>query len=337
MREFLMRIFGPLPLTPLKNLARVNPLIINYHVVEDKKLPHIANLYSYKSISRFKDDLDFLVKHFKPIGLAEFLNHIHGKAALPDNSFLLTFDDGFREIYDIVAPILVQKNLTATFFLTSNFIDNQNLGYDQKKSLLIDHLINSENRESIQYVNSLFGLDSNNESDLKKALLAVPYNNRALIDKIGLEIKCDFNKYLTNNKPYLTNDQIKDLLKMGFTIGAHSIDHPRFSELELKAQLHQAISSIQQVADQFSLPYKVFAFPYSDNKISIDFFEALSSHTEATFGTQGVIQDQVVNNFQRVSVEKFSLSANRVIKFHLVRKILYRKLGKDCIVRCNYK
>lgn len=331
-----MHIAAPAPFKYIRNLARVNPLIINYHVVTDKKLPHIINLYNYKSVSRFTDDLDFLIRNFQRIGLSEFLKHIHDKTILPENSFLLTFDDGFREIYDIVAPILLSKNLTATFFLTSNYIDNRELGYDQKKSLIIDYLIQPENNHAFEHINSFLGLQRNDMSGLQKAILKIPYHNRTLIDKIALELKYNFDEYLIKYKPYITSEQVRELLNKGFTFGAHSIDHPWFSELTLDEQINQAISSIQIVTEKFSIPYRVFAFPYSDNKISYDFFKGISSHVDATFGTNGLLQDQIKNNFQRIGVETYNYNASKVLKFHFVRKIIYHHLNKDIIFRTNY-
>jgi peptidoglycan/xylan/chitin deacetylase (PgdA/CDA1 family) len=336
MRELLMHITAPSPFNFVRNLARINPLIINYHVVTNKKLPHITNLYNYRSVSRFIDDLDFLVRNFHPIGLSEFLAHIHEKTILPENSFLLTFDDGFREIYDIVAPILMSKKMTATFFLTTNYIDNKTLGYDQKISVLIEYLIQPENSRALEHINSIPGLQFNDKSDLKNFLLKIPYHNRALVDKIAEELKYDFDEYLLQNKPYITSGQVHELLKQGFTFGAHSIDHPWFSELNLDDQINQAITSIKIVTDKFSLPYKVFAFPYSDNNISYDFFKGISSYVDATFGTNGLLQDQIKNNFQRIGVETYKYEASKVLKFHFIRKLIYRKLDKDTIIRTNY-
>lgn len=328
-----MQISGLVPLKYIMKLAQVNPLVINYHVVSDIKLPHISNLYSYRSTTQFVQDLDFLVKNFNPLGLPEFLNSICNKNPLPKNSFLLTFDDGFREIYDTIVPILLSKNLSATFFLTSNFIDNRELGYDNKKSLLLEYLNQTESGSVLKLVNSIFEFKSNNINDIKNAILSIPYAKRFIVDKIASELGYSFDDYLKKQQPYLTSDQIIEVLKQGFTIGAHSIDHPRFSELALKDQVYQAVSSIKQVSSQFSLPYKVFAFPYSDQNVEIEFFTEISPYVEATFGTHGLLKDQVEGNFQRISVEKNNLSANKNIKFHLIRKTIYHKLGKDIILR----
>lgn len=332
-KKLLLPAHAPVLFKQLKKLAKINPLIVNYHVVSDLRLPHIINLYNYRNIKKFSEDLDFYIKNFTPIGLPEFLDHVNNNTALPKNSLLLTFDDGFREIYDVVAPILLSKNLTATIFLTSNFVDNKELGYDNKKSLLIDYLQQPANLKTYKQVCPLLNLENSNLNKIKKAVLSIKYDERTLVDKIASEINLDFNAFLSEKRPYLISEQVQELIKKGITFGAHSIDHPRFAELPIEQQINQAKSSIQFVTDNFNLHYKVFAFPYSDIRLTSTFFEKISSFVEATFGTSGLLEDQIINNFQRISVEKYRFSAKKVVRFHFVKKIIYRKMNKDMIKR----
>lgn len=333
MNEFQIHISNLCPFRLIKYLARVNPLIVNYHVVSDKRLPHIAHLYKYRSISGFNRDLDFLTRHFHFIGLDEFLQYQHDHIKLPNNALLLTFDDGLREVYDIVAPILEKRKLTATFFLTSNFLDNQELGYDHKKSLLIDYLVQSGTPQIYGKVRSILNCRDNTETAVHSILFSLPYERLNLIDEIARVLKYDFNDFLHDNNPYISTDQVKDMLRRGFTFGAHGIDHLRFSEISLKNQINQAVSSTKHIVEKFSLPYKVFAFPYSDNQVSLDFFREISNEIESTFGTGGLLDDQVMSNFQRISVEKYDFCASKVLKFHYLRKSIYKALGRDIIQR----
>ena len=323
----------PLPFELIRRICNVNPLIINYHVVSDHKLSHVINLYNYRNTKIFSEDIDFIRKHYYPITLLEFLNSIKNKISLPDNSVLLTFDDGFQEIFTTVAPILVDKKMPATFFLTEKFIDNRELGYDNKKSLIIEKLYEKGNEQIIHKIKDLPEFNKIPDNDITYSILHIPYKKRQLVDKIGEILNIGFSDFLESNKPYLTSTQIHQLIDEGFTFGGHSIDHPRFSELTLEEQIHQVISSVLFLSDNFSLGYKVFAFPYSDGGVSLDLFRKISDHTDVTFGTHGLLHDIAENNYQRISVEKFDQSALKTIKFHYSRKILYKIFNKDVIKR----
>src|SRR6266487_5171211 len=111
----------------LRTMTRVNPLVTYYHVVSDRDVPHVDNLYLFRSVSQFKRDMDAFLKFFRPITLQEFLESLNGERLMPRNAFLLTFDDGLKECHEVVGPILAQKGIPATFFLCSAFVDNRNL------------------------------------------------------------------------------------------------------------------------------------------------------------------------------------------------------------------
>jgi peptidoglycan/xylan/chitin deacetylase (PgdA/CDA1 family) len=88
-------------------------VVLTYH--------HISNLpYSDITIKpeRFESDLKMLVeKGFNVISLREMLNAIDGKAIMPNNAVVITFDDGLESFYKYAYPLLKKYNMTATNFV----------------------------------------------------------------------------------------------------------------------------------------------------------------------------------------------------------------------------
>ena len=107
-----------------------------YHTVSDEYLPHIHPLYSPKTVSEFSQDLEFLLKHFQPVDMETALLHCKKEKQVARPSFHLSFDDGLREMYDIVAPILYNKGIPFSVFVNSDFIDNRNLFFRHREVLL---------------------------------------------------------------------------------------------------------------------------------------------------------------------------------------------------------
>jgi len=132
-----------IPFTLVKKLfGSYNLLIVYYHLVSDGHSPHIKHLYQHKKVKDFIQDLEFLLKHHSPVGLQDVIAWIKGESSLPENSFLLTFDDGFREVYDVIARILMEKGVPAAVFITIMFLDNQDLFYRNKASLIVEEMQN---------------------------------------------------------------------------------------------------------------------------------------------------------------------------------------------------
>jgi peptidoglycan/xylan/chitin deacetylase (PgdA/CDA1 family) len=322
-QRLVSAIFSRIPLATLMRLANTSNFIPYYHMVSDDEKIHIKHLYNYKNINAFKDDLEFLVKYFSPISLFDLLDFVKHGRALPEKSFLLTFDDGFSEMHDIVMPILFRKGIPAIFFINSAFIDNKELCYQHKASLLIEHFQGLKSWRLKERVSAFLKKTHFEYGDVRSALLSISYQQKELLDEIADVMEVDFAEYLARQRPYLTCDQVNFLITKGFTVGGHSIDHPLYSSLSLKDQLHQTMESVKFVRGVFNLNYGVFAFPESDNKVSREFFAQLAETglVDVSFGTAGMVADSVSNNLQRFSMERPLIAAEKIVAFQHARKL----------------
>lgn len=316
-------------------LMQTNLIIPYYHLVSDDEILHIKHLYKYKNIRQFKEDLNFLLQNYIPVSLFDAINFLKNNKPLPEKAILLTFDDGFREIHDIVAPILLEKGVPATVFVSSGFIDNENLAYQHKASLLVECFKEATSLNLRKKINGILAKNGVNYEDIASGVLSIKYKQKDIIDEIAQSININFNDYLLKNEPYLTSHQIQRLIKQGFTIGAHSIDHPLYSLLTLKEQVYQTIESLKHIREKYCLNYGAFAFPHSDNGVTKEFFTQIygSGLVDISFGTGGMIKDAVPNHFQRFSLEKPVIPAKKIIAFQYTRKLVRQMRGDGEINR----
>lgn len=327
-RNLLINIGVPFNLNMLHKIAGVNPLIINYHMVSDKYLPYIGNLYKYRNVDLFNEEIKFLANRYRPLGLEELLYCLKTDTKIPENAFLITFDDGFREIYDNAASILIENKVPATFFLTNQFIDNKIWGHDNIKSLIIEKLRNepklvSKLSSHFQQITQLDVIISH--------LLKLPYKSRERLNIIAALLEMDLKQLLLSQQPYLTTKQVIHLINSGFTIGSHSLDHANFRELSLEEQKLQIKRSVEDIQNKFGLNYSVFAFPYTDLDIGSELFLEISEWIDATFGTQGHFQDEMKNHFQRINLEKFPQTTSKLLKYYYLHSIGHKIIGKGII------
>ena len=279
-----------------------------YHAVAEQPLPYIQHLYKMKTVKEFLKDLDFLLKHFEPID-AEALYHFHVNKTVPEKPvFHLTFDDGLKEIYEIVAPILLQKGVPATFFVNSGFVDNKALFYRYHASLAVEALLEKGELKNL----------------LKTEILSCSYKDRsALFQYFSQQEVTDF---LKTEKPYLTVEQIKTLRAQGFTIGAHSEDHPYYYEISLEEQVRQTLSSLEFVSSIVKQKLRLFAFPFTDFKVSKHFFEEIKPFVDLSFGTANFAKSEIPFHYQRIAAEKKTIE--QILKKEYVKYGIKRILGR---------
>jgi peptidoglycan/xylan/chitin deacetylase (PgdA/CDA1 family) len=325
-----------IPLNLLMRIYRIDTIFPFYHLVSNAIPQHIKNLHYIRNVKDFKSDLDFFLTYFQPLTLETILHCIRENQPLPQKSFYLTFDDGLREIYDIEAPILTSRNLTATFFLNPAFIDNKDLAYVYKLSVIVEWL-----RKANPIIKNKIKLllnCSDPDKVLEKKILSLKYNQKKLIDEIAFELGLDFNEYLAKVKPYLSTEEIIELIEQGFTIGGHSMDHPVYTELNDDEKYTQTLESMKYVKENFSLDYNVFAVPFTDATITKDFFEKIfeNNMVELSFGASGLITDIHPKIQQRFWMEEADVPVLRKLKYDIIKAIIKTATGKIHRVRKGY-
>lgn len=305
--------------------ATKQPLILPfYHSISNMDAPHIKHLYKVKSEEEFVKDLDYLLQYYEPINLQSLIEVAVGEKRLKAPSFFLSFDDGLSEFHDIIAPILLKKGIPATCFLNSNFIDNKDLFYRYKASLLIEliekhskHLENKNLQEILQNKN------------FRSFLLSLKYKNKETINNIANVLDYDFNEYLAKEKPYLNTEQLQSLLNKGFTFGAHSADHPMYKEITLDQQLEQTSKSLAFINAKLDIKHQIFSFPFTDHGVKYEYFNQANKLLDLSFGSAGLKIETISNHLQRIPFEMNDLSAKQIINSEYLYYLLKSPFGKN--------
>ena len=332
--NYTATVGSKIPHAMLTRLTGQRLIIPVYHLVSDQSLPHIKHVYHYRNVVDFKTDLEFFLKHYQPISLHNLMSHITGNKPLPKQSFLLTFDDGLREFADVVVPILRSEGVPAVCFVNNNFIDNQDLFFRYKVSLIIEKLESSKDITLFKIVDKLVPLKG--KTPLKGRLLNLNYGHTELINNIGKILGISFSNYLAEKRPYLSTSEIKHMMEQGFEFGAHSLDHPMYNLISLEEQLDQTLTSIEQLQKDFQVPHATFAFPFTDYGVSKTFFDRLQKDTSdlcITFGSAGLKYDSISTNLHRIPMEIPTLTAKEIIHSELLYFLLKAPMGKNRIRR----
>jgi peptidoglycan/xylan/chitin deacetylase (PgdA/CDA1 family) len=298
----------PFSITWLSKRDEVPVLLPFYHLVSDQAHPFQYN-YQVLSTRRFRDDLDFLLEHFEPITLEELHSGMNLK-----NSFHLSFDDGLRECFEVIAPILKEKGVPATFFVNPAFIDNHDLFHRYKAAVL-----------------NQFFAKKGVMSDLQNT-----YADLMSLDQMAEDVGLNWQEYLEKENPYMTLEQLSQLESDGFTIGAHSWDHPEFWLLDEERQLDEIRESMEWLAANFSPKIKAFAFPFTDFGVSPFVFDAIRRERlcDLTFGTAGLKLEREAKHYQRLPMEQagyksagyllkteyFSYQLKRLVDQHVAKR-----------------
>lgn len=94
--------------------------VLNYHMVNDQSDSRLA-----VGTSEFRAQMDYLAKRgYTSITTDELMGYLKKGTPLPPKPVLITFDDGYRDNYTNAYPILAQYGFTATIFLITDYVGN---------------------------------------------------------------------------------------------------------------------------------------------------------------------------------------------------------------------
>lgn len=336
-KETILKGTRCIPMGMVKSFSVNNSLFPYHHIVSNKSVPHIENIYSFKSEEGFIKDLDILLKYYEPIHPNELYKEVIEHQRIPKNKFLLTFDDGFREVLEVIVPILEKKGVPAIFFINPAFIDNQSMFYRNEISLLI-HLINTrnDNKTILNSMESQFHLNLNSLEKLKYYILRIQSNKDPLLTSLKNLFQHDIVEYQNDCKPWLEQTELHFVYQKGFSIGAHSWDHPYYKNLSLEDQIQQTIRSCDYVKKFFPEQPVFFSFPHTDKPLKQDFFDAMKVRYPLQplyFGVQN--QKEELNNhvIHRFNAEDPKIALKDFSKLILLNNTIQNLLHKYKIKR----
>ena len=258
--------------------------IVMYHYVRDLKhsrYPEIKGL----SIGEFEHQVSYIKKHYTVIGGHELIRSMVDAGPLPSRPLLMTFDDGYKDHFAEVLPILDRESIPACFFPSAKCIVEDKVLDVNKIHFVLASV--PDKRQLVQYIFSKV------ESHSSQYDLLTP---QAYWEKVGIPNRFDpaevvfckrmlqrelppelrttlidelFSQFVSHDEAafsrelYMSPDEIKVLQRHGMYVGSHGYDHFWLNSLTAEQQereVDQALGFLASVgADTTSW---IMCYPY---------------------------------------------------------------------------
>jgi len=232
---------------------------IMYHYVRDLKnssYPKIKGL----DIKDFESQLNYLNKHYNVISIEEFYNE---KFSSEKKSCVLTFDDGYKDHYEVVLDKLLKYKMKGAFYIPVDVIDSGKVLDVNKIHLILAsadedlifsrikyHFSKIQPENNIDYY--IEKIDTSCRYDTKKTVII----KRLLQTILSLEIRsfiCDklIEEFLDKKEDelskelYLNRNQINEMINHDMHFGSHSKSHFWFDSLNFDQQEFEIKESIK--------------------------------------------------------------------------------------------
>lgn len=238
--------------------------IVMYHYVRDlarSTFPRIKGL----TVDGFSQQLDYIERFYEVIRMEDLIEAAGGGSELPPNAILLTFDDGFRDHWETVTPMLDRRGWQGSFFpctlplAEGRVLDVHKIHFvlasvDAPSLLLTElrEMVREEDTEvggePIRFpaVDEVHRYDEASVTTFKRLLqreLPAALRSR-MVNRL-------FRRYVTEDESafaaglYASATQLRHMREMGMYVGCHGHTHvwlDRLAEDELEEELSRSLT-----------------------------------------------------------------------------------------------
>lgn len=222
------------------------------------------NLCLCVTTEQFNQQIRYISENYHCLDMDSFYQGLHNNN-LPNNSILVTFDDGYRDNITLGLPILKKYNVPATIFVSTDFVERRGLmwWYEQEE------IIHRYDKLAFEFENRAFSWSLRNRTEKEQALndLYEIFVRMDLPRQRKFMKKCceAVNYHFDYDDLILSWEEIEKFDNEPLiTFAAHTLGHPvlsQTSEIDLTNELYQSKTILE---DHLNHPVNYFAYPYGE-------------------------------------------------------------------------
>lgn len=264
------------------SLWRNGPVVLLYHRVSALRSdPQLLSI----TPELFGKHLDALASQFRIISVPELTKSI-AEHAIEPGSVAITFDDRYADNLECAAPLLVERGIPATVFVSTGHLGTGGeMWWDRlerlvlrSRSLATELTIAIDGQVFNWNLPETAGTPVSPDWDVTDVRRAnsrewVYAQLHAVLRRLNAESRRDAIEQIARcvNEPasdemdtrLLSRRQVRTLAETdGITVGAHTVSHPSLAALDLIAQrdeIESAKSTLETLVDR---PVELFSYPF---------------------------------------------------------------------------
>jgi peptidoglycan/xylan/chitin deacetylase (PgdA/CDA1 family) len=236
-------------------------LILAYHRVrgDGPETPFDPGTFSATE-AMLEAQLRFITRHFEVVGPEA----IERDPDALGRRVVVTFDDGYRDNYELALPLLRKYGVPATFFLTTGFLDSPRVPWWDELAWMVRR---SPPRalDAGDWLNQPVALEGDRSraiTELTNAYKALPSERgEAFLDACAEAAgtgRCDA---AAAADLWMTWEMASELRDAGMTIGGHSATHPVLARAGPEAQSREIEECARRLGEELGVAMRFFAYP----------------------------------------------------------------------------
>jgi peptidoglycan/xylan/chitin deacetylase (PgdA/CDA1 family) len=276
-RESLARVFGRLGLIGLLERVaaarRPGLVVLTYHRIAEPGSDSFYDSVISATPATFRAQVECLHRRIRVLTLDELLARLESGLTWRGPAALVTFDDGYRDNFEVAIPILRERGIPATFFLPTAFLEAPRLPWWDQVAYIIKQ---TRVRRLVLEIGPDGGkpplaidLETTPRSSAIMKIIGAFLDGTIadgpwFLDRLAERASVDVDGAALARALFTSWDQVRHLTGVGadLTIGSHGHSHRELAGLDGESQRVELTESRRLLESRLGRAVTALAYPY---------------------------------------------------------------------------
>jgi peptidoglycan/xylan/chitin deacetylase (PgdA/CDA1 family) len=235
--------------------------ILRYHAICGAEGDEYAEPSICVTPEAFAQHVAYLTSNYTVMPLPEAVRRMQSGKALPRNAVALTFDDGYADNL-AAARVLHEHGATATFYITAGCLSGELPFWPSEIRQLVARIPGPAIQLRAREQNISIPCATAGERQAATRILARLFKSHPIPVRESLreQLREQAGRPAAVS-PMLTWDQLREMHRLGMTIGAHTVTHPNLPNAGLTDATAEIVGSKARLEREIDSEVTMFSYP----------------------------------------------------------------------------
>jgi peptidoglycan/xylan/chitin deacetylase (PgdA/CDA1 family) len=321
-------------------LERVIPrrglLIWNYHRIGSSAgNPFDDGVYS-ATAEQLRRQIRYLQSRFRIITMDECVRAAeNGFPATDGPMAMITFDDGYRDNYELAFPVLKECGIPAAFFVPTGYLAQpivpwwDRIAYVLKKTAKDQLSLSYPSPMHVELRSVPRGAAIDQVLRIYKS--APELNDIRFFQELESQAAVEVDERALGRDLFMNWDQLRELSGAGMTIGAHTVNHPILARLTESEQRYELAESKHQLEHELKQPVDAVAYPVGGKSAFADMTKRIAGELGYRLGFSFYGGINWPGDHDCLDLRRCAVDASTPFEMLRAQAVFYSAFGKSMI------
>ncbi|MEW5766461.1 MAG: polysaccharide deacetylase family protein [bacterium] len=252
--------------------------VLKYHRISNFKKGEEAFPFEVGvRVKDFERQIRYLSQRHQIISLKEAATCLKGEGGLPPLSVVITFDDGYEDVFTLAYPILQEYGAKATVFINPSYTGPRVITWRDELAEIVRRAGLSEiNQEAANpaYPKEVREILTQAKLETFSQRIELLQNLMSLLKRLddkeakavvnNLSQRIDWRQGNWERSLPVSWEQVAEMDTGGIEFGAHTLTHPPLTRIDPKQARYEITASKEEIEQKLGKPVAVFCYPFGD-------------------------------------------------------------------------